>query len=149
MEYENCLVELDEVLNYLSKENLYKIPEEIREGIKSQKSKEYIWKYDETKKLKEQNLNRKTIAMLSYLNMEYLLNNEQKELMKEIHEINEQNQEKENQEKYNMNNLFNNTKNDTAQSEVALVEMKKHKWYSTIFNFIKNIFKGDKLKNIK
>lgn len=142
MEYENCLVELDEILNYLSKENLYKIPEEIREAIKSQKSKEYIWKYDKTKELNEQNLNRKTIAMLSYLNMEYLLNDEQKELMKKIHEANEQNQEKEKQEKYNINNLFNNKRNNIVQSEVALLEAKSDKWYNRIFNFIKNIFKG-------
>lgn len=142
MEYENCLVELDEILNYLSKENLYKIPEKIREAIKSQKSKEYIWKYDKTKELNEQNLNRKTIAMLSYLNMEYLLNDEQKELMKKIHEANEQNQEKEKQEKYNINNLFDNKRNNIVQSEVALLEAKSDKWYNRILNFIKNIFKG-------
>lgn len=142
MEYENCLVELDEILNYLSKENLYKIPEKIREAIKSQKSKEYIWKYDKTKELNEQNLNRKTIAMLSYLNMEYLLNDEQKELMKKIHEANEQNQEKEKQEKYNINNLFDNKRNNIVQSEVALLEAKSDKWYNRIFNFIKNIIKG-------
>ena len=33
MEYTKCLVQLDEVLNYLSTENLEKIPDEIRNGI--------------------------------------------------------------------------------------------------------------------
>ena len=42
MEYTKCLVQLDEVLNYLSTENLKKIPDEIRNSIKQQKDKEYI-----------------------------------------------------------------------------------------------------------
>ncbi len=34
MEYEKCLVQLDEILKYLSDENLQKIPNEIKEFIK-------------------------------------------------------------------------------------------------------------------
>ena len=45
-------------------------------------------KSDETKPLKDQNVSRDTIAFLAYLNMEYLLNDEQKELMQQIHEFN-------------------------------------------------------------
>ena len=141
MEYEKCLVELDEILNYLSKEDLMKIPKEIINGIKSHKSKEYIWKYDKTKPLMEQQLNRKTIAMLSYINMEYLLNNEEKELIQKIHELNEQKLEKAKQEKYNPNGLFNNTKNNTTYKEVSLIKVKEDKWYKNIFYFIKNLFK--------
>ena len=101
MEYAKCLVQLDEILNYLSLDNLEKIPFEVRNSIKQQKDKEYIWKYDESKTLKEQELDRRTIALLSYLNMEYLLNKEQKEYMETIHKINEQKIQKENQIKYN------------------------------------------------
>ena len=79
------LVELDEILKYLDKQELVKIPENIRKAIVEKKDKEYKWQYDETKELKEQNIHRKTIAMLSYLNMKYLLNDEQKELMRQIH----------------------------------------------------------------
>ena len=45
--------------------------------------------FDETKELKDQNLSRDTIIILSHLNMEYLLNEEQKKLMEQIHEFNE------------------------------------------------------------
>lgn len=137
MEYAKCLVELDEILNYLSADNLEKIPLEIRNSIKERKDKEYIWKYDENKELKEQNLDRKTIAMLSYLNMNYLLNEEQKELMKKIHELNEQKLEKEKQRKYSLNNLF---KKATKQSNVALIDLKENKWYEMIFRLLKNLF---------
>lgn len=39
MEYEKCLVEVDEVLNHLSKEELNKIPEDVLKGIKNIKIK--------------------------------------------------------------------------------------------------------------
>ena len=47
------LVEVDEVLGYLNTKELEKIPKEIRQMIKSNKDKNYIWKYDKSKKLKE------------------------------------------------------------------------------------------------
>ena len=85
MEYSKCLVEVDEVLKYLNPEELIKIPDNVRKAITDNKDKNYEWKYDESKKLEDQNLNRKSIAILSYLNMEYLLNDEQRKLMEQIH----------------------------------------------------------------
>ena len=73
VDYNKRLVEVDEVLNHLYIEDLEKIPEEIRNFIKENKDKNYVWQYDETKTLSKQGLNRDTIASLSYLNMEYLL----------------------------------------------------------------------------
>lgn len=146
MEYEKCLVQLDEVLNHLSKKDLKKIPDEIREGIKEQKDKEYVWKYNENKQLKEQGLNRKTIAILSYLNTEYLLNDKQKELMRKIHKLNEQTLEKERMKNYNSDDLFKNKRNNNMQcnnaisSNNALIEVKENKWYKKIFSFLKNFF---------
>ena len=142
MEYTKCLVELDEILNYLSLENLEKIPLEIRNSIKEHKDKEYIWKYDETKELNEQELDRKTIAMLSYLNMEYLLNEEQKEFMQNLHKLNEQKLEKEKQKKYNSSDLFKNTSNNrNLQKEVALIKVKKEKLHKRIIAFLRSIFR--------
>ena len=66
IEYNKRLVEVDEVLKHLSEEDLAKIPQEIKKMISDNKDKNYIWKYDETKPLKDQNLNRDTIIFLSY-----------------------------------------------------------------------------------
>ena len=146
MEYAKCLVQLDEILNYLSLENLEKIPREIRKSIKEHKDKEYIWKYDKTKELKEQALDRKTIAMLSYLNMEYLLNEEQKKFMQNLHKLNEQKFEKEKQEKYNQDYLFNSkrtnaiTQTEISNKNVAMVEYKES-IFKKIINKIKNFFR--------
>lgn len=106
MEYKKCLVELDEVLKYLTAENLSKIPNEIRKSINEQKDKQYTWKYDESKELYEQNIDRKTIAMLSYLNMKYLMNEEQRNEIRRLHEFNEKKSEKEKLKKYNPEYIF-------------------------------------------
>lgn len=141
MEYTKCLVELDEMLYNLSNEDLKKIPEDIRYSIKQQKDKTYTWKYDKSKKLKEQELDRKTIAMLSYLNMEYLLSEEQKALMKEFHQNNEEIVEKNKKEKYKSEDIFKKDNKAQEKEEVALVEIKEEKWYKRILTFFRRIFR--------
>ena len=84
-----CLVEVDSVLYHLDPNELKKIPSEVRDAINEFKSLEYVWFYDESKPLLEQNLRRESIAMLSYLNTEYLLDEEQRKLMDQIHIVNE------------------------------------------------------------
>lgn len=141
MEYEKCLVELDEIFKYLKDEEKRNIPYEIRKAIKEKKDKHYHWNYDESKTLNEQNINRKTIAMLSYLNMEYLLNEKQKKLMEGIHKFNEKKIEKEKSEKYNPDSIFKNNIKYDKKEEVALAEVEERKWYEKIFSFIKKILK--------
>ena len=84
-----CLVEVDSVLYHLDPNELKKIPTEVRDAINEFKSLDYVWFYDESKPLLEQNLRRESIAMLSYLNTEYLLDEEQRKLMDQIHIVNE------------------------------------------------------------
>lgn len=84
IDYRKRLAEVSVILNHLSKENYDKIPKELIEKIEENKDTEYIWKYDETKVLKYQNLSRDTIAILSYININYLLNEEQKRYARKI-----------------------------------------------------------------
>lgn len=141
MEDAKCLAELDEVLKFLNYDDLIKIPEEIRTAINKEKDKKYEWHYDETKSLSSQSLNRKTMAMLSYLNMEYLLNEEEKALMKELHEFNEEQKEKAKIQKYETNDIFKNKSINNIKSELMPNVIKKDKWYKKVFLFIKNILK--------
>lgn len=141
MEFEKCLVEVDEVLNHLSKEELNKIPEDVLKGIKKHKDKEYMWKYDESKRLEEQRFDRNTIVILSYINMEYLLSKEQKDLMEKLHELNEQNFINEIQGKYDSKDLFKTKTNTNVENENAIAKLENNKWYNKMFSFIKRIFK--------
>lgn len=88
IDYSKRLVEVDEVLKHLSEGYYKKIPEEIVEVIKQNKDKNYTWNYDTSKKLKDQDLSDDTIAILSYINMEFLLNNEQKDFVNRLHILN-------------------------------------------------------------
>lgn len=142
VDYNKRLVEVDEILNYLSEEDLLKIPEEIRNIIKENKDKEYFWEYDVTKPLKNQEVCRDTIAILSYLNMEYLLTEKQKEYMKNLHELNEKKSEEAKAEQYNVEDLFKRKKeqNQTNQEEqMALVEYKES-FFTKVISKIKNFF---------
>lgn len=147
IDYNKRLVEVDEILNYLSEEELSKIPEEIKASIKENKDKDYIWKYDEEKPLKDQKVDRDTIAILSYLNIEYLLNTEQKELMLEIHKVNQEKQEQmEINKKYGLEDVFkkeevgqDDIKGTKNSQELSLVENKDNFFVKIIKN-IKKIF---------
>ena len=101
-----CLVEVDAVLCRLNAEELKKIPLEIRDAINECKSLEYVWVYDETKPLLEQNLRKESIALLSHLNMTYLLDEEQRKLMDQMHIINEYKEETEEKKENIIKRLF-------------------------------------------
>lgn len=141
MEYEKCLVELDEILKYLDKVELEKIPIEIRKAISENKDKKYVWKYDESKALTEQCLSRKTIALLAYLNMEYLLNDEQKSYMEKLHKYNEENDEIEKLKKYNPDDLFSNNRVESKEKDTELIEIKNETWYVKLKSFFIKFFK--------
>lgn len=148
VDYNKRLVEVDEILNYLSEEDLEKIPDDIKQVIKDNKDKDYNWNYDKDKLLKEQDVSRDTIAILSYLNMEYLLNEKQKQFMEEIHKRNEQEKRKKeysNETQYNYEDLFKrkNKVEDTnnEQEELALNQVKEETFIRKIINKIKLFFK--------
>ena len=74
--------------------------------------------------------------------MEYLLSEEQKKEMKEILRKDEAIAEQEKAKLYNPDDLFKNKK-ETKEQEVAMVEVKEHKWYKKVFDFFRKIFKKE------
>ena len=89
IDFSKRFVEVDEILKHLSEADYNKIPTNVINYIKSNKDKTYTWKYDTSKKLKDQNVSDDTIAILSYLNIEYLLNPKQQEFMRKLHYLND------------------------------------------------------------
>ena len=72
------ITEVEYILNKLETKYKDKIPNEIWKYIEENKDKDYIYNYDDKKELKENNLHVDTIAILTYLNMEYLLDEDEK-----------------------------------------------------------------------
>lgn len=87
MELSKSLVEVEEVLKYLVEDEKRKIPKEVFDFINKNKDSTYEWKIDKSKKLQDQNLSDETVAILAYINMKYLLNTKQKELMEQFYEL--------------------------------------------------------------
>lgn len=145
IDYNKRLVEVDTILNHLKKSDYDKIPKELIEVINKNKDTKYIWNYDETKDLKEQNVSRDTIAIISYINMKYLLNEQQKNFIQNVHIQNEQKQNNQKREKYNPDNLFKDckqkivTKTQPIANEVAMVKYKES-IFKRFINKIKSIF---------
>ena len=144
IEYNKRLVEVSVILKHLNKNEYDKIPKELIDRIEKNKDLEYIWNYDETKDLKNQNVSKDTIAILSYINMQYLLNEDQKKFVQEIFSENQKKIENIKKEKYDTDNLFKNKKvEDTEVKEEthALVEYKEKTFIQKVWDKIKSVFK--------
>lgn len=144
------LAEVDVILNYLSQENYQKIPKEIIQAIKENMDKNYIWEYDKSKELEDQDVSRDTIAFLSYINTEYLLDEKQKEYMEKLYESNERKLEEEKAKQYSVDDIFKRKliekeqiPNTEETQENALVVYKEN-FFKKIFTKIKKIFKQTK-----
>lgn len=146
MEDKKVLAEVYEILKHLSSENYNKIPNNVINLIKENKDKNYIWRYDTTKSLAEQNISRDTVTVLSYINMEYLLNDRQREFIENLHKQNEEKIEEIKREKYNSDTLFKNSKSNYSDTNpnTSLVEYRKEKWYKRFITKIVNLFKRNK-----
>ena len=143
IEYNKRLVEVSVILNHLNKSDYDKIPKEVIDRIEKNKDTEYVWYYDETKDLKDQKVSKDTIAILSYINMKYLLNVEQRKFVEEVFKENQKKIENIKREKYNPDNIFKNTKESICEEKhiSSMIEVKEEKWYQKIFKVIKNLFK--------
>lgn len=140
MEYEKCLVQVYEILNHLEEEEILKIPEKVIHNIENKKDKSYIWTYDETKDLINQEIDRKTIAILSYINLQYLLDEEEKKVLLNIHEDNEEKLFP----KVGMVNFNNPIKYEVVKESEAnivqsIVEVNEEKWYQKICKILKKL----------
>ncbi len=134
------LVEVEYILRKLEDEYIKKIPQEIWNYIEENKDKNYIFKYDDSKNLLEQNLNIDTISILTYINIEYLLDDRQKMEMIEFLKKDESIAEQEKVKLYNPEDLFKEKKENKKQ-ETSLIEVKITRWYEKFFTFLKNMFK--------
>lgn len=144
------LSELDVLLNYIDSEDWVKIPDNIIFYIKENKNKEYDWEYDETKSLEEQNLNKDTFSLLTFIMYKYIASEEEKKEINLL--VNESTEEL--KQKYDVNNIFkknteekqeisNSQENSSISEQTALVKIdeKKENLFSILISFFKRIFK--------
>lgn len=137
------------ILHILGEKYINKIPKELYAFIESNKEQKEIDYIDKSKNIATQVQN-DTITFISYLNLEYWCNPNEKERLLKVYKDNDIQEEKMKKEKYNVDNMFDNTiqSSDKNKEEKQLVEYKEQSWLERIYTkFIKllsYIFKKEK-----
>ena len=99
-------------------------------------------------KLIDNNIHIDTIAILTYINIQYLLNEEQKKLINNKLLNDNSIFENKMREKYNPDNLFKKQKNEVLNyansnttKETAIIAYKEKSFLQKLFDKIKNLFR--------
>ena len=134
--------------NYLSLSEFNKIPKEVIDLLEKYRDKNYIFEIDKNIPLNKQKISEKANAIIIMLYRDFLTNEHQKLVLKQILDLNSKKKKQEPKEIIkNYNILFKKRKSNAMSydlihtKEVSLTEIKKEKWYKKILVFFKNIIK--------
>lgn len=146
--YKRAHTELYEVIKKLSKQELEKIPQNFIENLKNNIDNKYVWKYDNTKKIEEQNFLVETKALIVEMYERYLCPDDKKEFWNNYNRICLNMIEDKKREEYDPNILFKNKQeiNKTEKQEISLLSYNNKTWYKRFLKFmvdlINKIFKN-------
>ena len=149
-EFAEASAEINEILKYLPKEEVEKIPSKLREFFKEVSSKDYVTNINPNIPLDKQQIKEKTKDIIALIYRNYWCSEEErKELDQKLIE-NDKKFEEELREKYNPDNIFKNNVTTTKkeESEVkeekieqSLVPQETGKWYQRFLDMVKRWFK--------
>ena len=149
-EFAEASAEINEILKYLPKEEVEKIPSKLREFFKEVSSKDYVTNINPNMPLDKQQIKEKTKDIIALIYRNYWCSEEErKELDQKLIE-NDQKFEEKLREKYNPDNIFKNNVTTTKkeESEVkeekieqSLVPQETGKWYQRFLDMVKRWFK--------
>ena len=138
--------EVLEILSYMEQKYVDKIPQKLLDLFNKEKNKDYIPNINPNISLAKQGLQRKTLALLAMLNLNYWCENEEeKQQMLKMYSENDKKRE-EIREKYNPDNLFKKKEqvikdNDVKQEDMQLIEYKEKNIFKKIIDRIMKFFK--------
>lgn len=138
--------EINDILQYLSDEQVNKIPKEMRLFLEEKADKNYISHINPNKRIIDQDITSKTKDILVVFYRNYWGNDEKRKEVNEILMENEQKHQEELRKKYNPDDVFKNEikpisyeKHESNQLEI--VKYKNENIFVKIINKIKMIFK--------
>ena len=135
--------EVDKILSYMETRYVEKVPQKMRDLFQNEKLKNYEPKIDKNAPLEQQDLQRKTLAILALLNVNYWCESqeEKQELLKSYAE-NDKTKEEQMRERYNPDNIFSQKKETEELDNVTeLVEYKKENFIKKLLNKIRKLFR--------
>ena len=119
-EFKDACYEVLEILKYVKKEDLEKIPKEEIKILKEYANYNHNFQYDPNKHIKEQEVLKLTKGIIAQYFYQYTATDKQKEKirLKQQYDI------------------------QTIEKEILPIEYKKERWYVRIFNKILKFFRG-------
>ena len=145
--YAKAYKEVIEILNFVPKESVDKIPQTMLDTFKAKSDQNYDFKVDINKSFEEQELLDETKAIFANIFRDYWATPYQKERIKAKEKHDRQKIEEEKAEKYNPDDLFKKKKIETEEDSEKTekisnlpIEVKKEKLFEKIINFFKRIF---------
>lgn len=107
-DYSQAYVEVLEVLKNMNKDDVKKLPEELIKEFKEKKDLQYTFKYDRSKKVKEQNLSDVAKAILSNLYTKYWATEYERKVILAKQRANRIEAERQKSLNFKKNSLFGN-----------------------------------------
>lgn len=147
IKYANAYSEVLEILKYIPIEEYNKVPKSKIELFETNASNEYIFKYDPSKTLNQQDVSKIAKGIIAILFRDYWATEVQRNTIIAKQNYDRFKLEEKKREKYNPDKIFiNNNRNINIDSiedkqEVALVEINDMKWYKKVWRFIKDFFR--------
>lgn len=142
-DYEKAYTELLEILKYIEKEDLEKIPISKLNNYKKNRNMNYHFQYNVNLPFESQSIMYLTKLLLANLYIEYIATEEEKSEFKKKDREELYKLELEKQEKYKTDDLFKNRQNNNIQTQ-SLVIVKEENFINRIINKIKRLFRSTK-----
>lgn len=139
VQYREAISEVLDILKNSDDSICKKIPNKLIEFWEKNKSTTYIPNLDHTKPLNEMNLKEKTKDIITMIYINYLCNENEREITKNIIKENEKKYQMVLREKYNPDNIFKNRNKEKIET-LAVIECKESV-LKRIINLIRNFFK--------
>ena len=142
--YPKAYKEVVEILKYVPKESVEKIPQTMLNTFNEKMDKNYDFSIDINKSFEEQELLEETKAIFANIFRDYWATPYQKERIqaKERYDWQKIEEEKKNNYNYDIfknNNKINNKENKSVENNLP-IEVKKESFYNKIISFFKKIF---------
>lgn len=143
--------EVFEILSYMKKEEVMRIPINVLEHIKKERSRTYQSKIDKNDLFNPDNIDQRSINLLTWLMMDYMGTEEQRAKLIRIGKNNDRKREEERKAKYSTD-LVNKKDNqvekilpteiDEITDDMKLVVVEQEESvFTLIVKFFKNLFK--------
>lgn len=141
----NVYEEVYQILRYMDKITVMKIPQNILNNIITKRNVGFETQVDKNDIFNENNVSKDAIDILCWLDYNYWMNETKKREVDKICKEKRLEIEIKKREKYNIDNIFQNKQIDSSmklpEQSLGMIEYKEPKWYEKLFVKIFKIFR--------